>query len=147
MTKVCSACHSLKYVAFRNLEQIGYDRSGSARRSGKLAGAGHRSEHGGDHASGLPTDYFPSPYPNEGRCARGEQQRYPARSFADHQGASATAPTMLHRCWPAMPSPTEEDLQKHPGGLSRPRPGLYFNEYFYNINIAMAPPLTTTPVR
>ena len=63
--EVCSACHSLKFVAFRDLEQIGYD-EGQVK-----AFAASKQVPGIDPNTGEaimrpgePTDYFPSPYPN-----------------------------------------------------------------------------------
>ncbi|MCX8256371.1 MAG: cytochrome c1, partial [Beijerinckiaceae bacterium] len=64
--EVCSNCHSMKLVAFRNLEDIGY----SAAQVKALA-ATYQVEDGPNDKGemfkrpGRPADYFPSPFPNE----------------------------------------------------------------------------------
>lgn len=63
---VCSACHSLKRVAFRDFHELGY----SEEEVDAIA-AGYDVEDGPNADGemftrpGLPTDYFPSPYENE----------------------------------------------------------------------------------
>jgi len=64
--EVCSACHGLKRVAFRNLEEIGFSEA-----EVKALAASYQVKDGpnddGDmfDRPGKPSDYFPSPYPNE----------------------------------------------------------------------------------
>ena len=63
--EVCSACHSLKFVAFRNLEQLGYTEAEVDAEAatwtvpGIDPATGETSTRPGD-----PTDYFPMPFPN-----------------------------------------------------------------------------------
>lgn len=67
--EVCSNCHSMKYVAFRNLE----DRSGPGFTEDevKALAASHQIQDGPDDTGqmferpGKPFDYFPSPFPND----------------------------------------------------------------------------------
>lgn len=63
--EVCASCHSLNYVAFRNLESLGYS-------EGQIKAIANEYEYpdldddGGDTTrKGKPSDYFPNPYPNE----------------------------------------------------------------------------------
>jgi len=64
--EVCSACHGLKRVAFRNLEEIGFSEA-----EVKALAASYQVKDGpnddGDmfDRPGKPSDYFPSAYPNE----------------------------------------------------------------------------------
>jgi ubiquinol-cytochrome c reductase cytochrome c1 subunit len=65
-TEVCAACHSLKRVAFRTLEELGYSDA-----QVKSFAAGYEVQDG-PNADGemftraaLPADYFPGPYANE----------------------------------------------------------------------------------
>ncbi|EJF89203.1 cytochrome c1 [Bartonella tamiae] len=64
--EVCSVCHSLKYVAFRDLSALGY----SAQMIKTLAAEyevldGPNSEGEMFHRKALESDYFPSPYEND----------------------------------------------------------------------------------
>lgn len=64
--EVCSSCHSLKRIAFRNLEQIGF----SSEEVKALASEYNIEDGPNDEGEmferpGRPSDYFPSPYPNE----------------------------------------------------------------------------------
>ncbi len=64
--QVCSNCHSMKYVAFRDLAGIGYDTAAV-----KAIAASYQVDGGTDDAGeavkrpGRPSDTFPSPYPSE----------------------------------------------------------------------------------
>ncbi len=64
--EVCSACHGLKRVAFRNLTEIGFSTA-----EVKALAAGYQIKDGpndeGDmfDRAGIPSDYFPSPYAND----------------------------------------------------------------------------------
>jgi ubiquinol-cytochrome c reductase cytochrome c1 subunit len=64
--EVCSACHSLKRVYFRNLEALGYDEG-----QVKTIASEYTIQDGPNddgemfERSGLPSDRFTSPYPND----------------------------------------------------------------------------------
>jgi ubiquinol-cytochrome c reductase cytochrome c1 subunit len=64
--EVCSSCHGLKYVRFRNLETLGYDAE-----QVKVIAAGFQVEDGpndeGDmfFRDAIPADSFPSPFAND----------------------------------------------------------------------------------
>ena len=63
--EVCSNCHSMKLVAFRNLEDLGY----SAGQVKALAATYQIDDGPNDQGEmykrpGRPSDYFPSPFPN-----------------------------------------------------------------------------------
>ncbi len=137
--EVCSACHSLKFVAFRNLEQLGYTE------------AEVRAEAAGWNVPGIdpvtgeattrpgePTDYFPNPYPNEVAARAANNNAYPPDlsliTKARKDGSNYVYSLML-----GYNEVDPEDLAKSPE-FETPT-GLYFNEYFYNINIAMPPQL------
>ncbi len=64
--EVCSACHSLKYVAFRNLEALGYSEA-----QVKALASEYQIEDGPDEFGDMfmrpakASDYFPAPFPND----------------------------------------------------------------------------------
>ena len=64
--EVCSSCHSLDYIAFRNLEAIGYSEDQT-----KVLASEYTIEDCCDDQGdafdrpALPSDYIPNPYPNE----------------------------------------------------------------------------------
>jgi ubiquinol-cytochrome c reductase cytochrome c1 subunit len=68
--EVCSACHSMERVAFRNMEDLGYTEAQVK------AFASEYEVQDGPNADGemftrkaVPSDYFPSPFPNEEAAA------------------------------------------------------------------------------
>ena len=68
--EVCSNCHSMKLVAFRNLSALGYDEGQI-----KAVAASYQVEDGPNDKGemykrpGRPADTFPSPFPNEEAAA------------------------------------------------------------------------------
>ena len=90
---------------------------------------------------GLPTDYFPSPYPNNVAAAAANNNAIPPdlslMTKARHDGTNYVASLLM-----GYQEPSAELLAEHPEAA--PAPGLHHNPYFPNLNLAMAPPLTTT---
>ena len=76
--EVCSTCHSLNYVAFRNLMEIGYSES-----SAKALAAEYQVSDGPDdfgeffQRPGALTDRFPAPFPNDKAAAAANGGRAP----------------------------------------------------------------------
>jgi ubiquinol-cytochrome c reductase cytochrome c1 subunit len=64
-TEVCSACHSMRLVSFRTLEDLGYSEA-----QVKAFAANYKVQDGPNddgemfERTAVPSDYFPSPYPN-----------------------------------------------------------------------------------
>ena len=64
--EVCAVCHGLKYVAFRNLVDLGYSEA-----QVKAIAAEYKIQDGPNdqgemfEREGRPADYFPTPWPNE----------------------------------------------------------------------------------
>ena len=139
--EVCAACHSLKFVAFRDLEQIGYNEGQI-----KAFAASHQvpgidpNTGEANTRPGLPTDYFPSPYPNAVAAAAANNNAIPPDlsliTKARHDGSNYVASLIS-----GYQAPSAELLRDHPD--AKPGPGLHHNPYFPNLNLAMAPPLTT----
>ena len=139
--EVCSACHSLKFVAFRDLEQLGYS-EGQVKAfaaSKQVPGIDPNTGEATTRA-GLPTDYFPSPYPNAVAAAAANNNAIPPDlsliTKARGDGTNYVASLLT-----GYEEPSAELLEEHPEAA--PAPGLHHNPYFPNLNLAMAPPLTS----
>ena len=139
-SEVCAACHSLKQVAFRDLEQLGYD-EGQVK-----AFAATKQVPGIDPVTGeattrpgLPTDYFPSPFANDVAARAANNNAVPPDlsliTKARHDG-----PAYVYSLLTGYREPPAELLEEFPDAA--PGPGLYYNPYFANLNLAMAPPLS-----
>lgn len=146
--EVCSACHSLNFVAFRDLAALGLT-------EGQIkAYAAKKTVPGIDPATGepgtrpgLPTDYFPSPYPNAVAAAAANNNAVPPDlsliAKARHGGPDYVASLITGYADPAtLKNEQGKALKAEFPDFSTP-PGLHFNPYFANLNIAMPPPLTT----
>ncbi|MEN7537484.1 cytochrome c1 [Aurantiacibacter flavus] len=139
--EVCAACHSLKQVAFRNLADLGYSEA-----QVKAEAAAWRvpgiDANTGEAASrpGLPTDPFPSPYPNSVAAAAANNNAIPPDlsliTKARHEGSH-----YVYSLLTGYQEPSSELAERFPDSL--PSGTLHHNPYFANLNLAMAPPLTT----
>ena len=76
--EVCASCHSLEYIAFRNLADLGYNEAEI-----KAIAAQYDVEDGPNDEGemftrpGIPADRFPSPYPNEQAARAANGGAYP----------------------------------------------------------------------
>ena len=138
--EVCASCHSLGYVAFRNLEDLGYEEAEVK----AIADQWTTQVPSVDPKTGeattrkaLPADKFPSPYLNEVAARAGNNNALPpdlSLITKAREGGAAYVYSLL------------TGYQNPPASLpaeSRPGKGLHFNPYFANLNIAMPPPLTS----
>ena len=134
--QVCSSCHGLQYVAFRNLQELGYTEAEVR------AEAADWRVPGLDPVTGESilrpaelTDQFPSPYPNDIAARTANNNALPPDlsliTKARKDGSNYVYSLMLGY--------NEPDPEVR-GEFETPV-GLYFNEHFYNINIAMPPQL------
>ncbi len=139
--EVCSACHSLKYVAFRNLAELGYDESQVKAEAASWQVPGIDPNTGeATTRAGLPTDYFPSPYPNDVAARAANNNAVPPDlsliTKARHDGAAYVYSLLTgYQNQPAalvQAVPRYEDARR----------ACIYNPYFANLNLAMAPPLT-----
>jgi len=145
-TEVCSACHSLNHVAFRDLTQLGYNEA----QVKNYAGSGNYwktevpdvNPDTGEASTRkpLPSDHFPPPFPNEVAARAANNNALPpdlSLITKAREGGAAYVHSLLtgYRSQPA------ELLKKFPA--SKTPPNLHYNPYFANLNIAMPPPLTT----
>jgi ubiquinol-cytochrome c reductase cytochrome c1 subunit len=140
--EVCSACHSLHYVSFRDLQQIGF----SEAEVKAIADQWAIEVPSIDPATGeattrkaTPADRFPSPYPNETAARAANNNALPPdlslMTKARHNG-TAYVHSLLTGYEETQPA---ELLKKFPD--SKTPDGLYYNPYFANLNIAMPQPI------
>jgi ubiquinol-cytochrome c reductase cytochrome c1 subunit len=139
--EVCSACHSLNYVAIRDLEELGYSEAQVKAEAASYQVPGINPDTGENAMrQALPTDYFPKPYPNAVAAAAANNNAIPPdlslMAKARHHGSDYIY-SLLTGYQEVPERLTEEFPDAAPG------PGLYYNPYFANLNLAMAPPLTS----
>lgn len=138
--EVCSACHSLKYVAFRDLAQLGYSEAEVKATAASWTVPGIDPNTGETNTRpGMPTDYFPSPFANDVAARAANNNAVPPdlslMAKARHDGTNYIYSLLTgYREQPA------ELLREFPD--AKTGAGLYYNPHFANLNIAMAPPLT-----
>lgn len=130
--EVCSACHSLKRVYFRNLEDLGYDEAQIKNIAAEYTVTdGPDSEGEMFERAGRPSDHFPSPYPNKQAAIAVNGAEPPDLSLmtkARHHG-----PDYVY----ALLTGYSHDTH----GVDVPE-GKHYNQYFPGHVISMAPPLS-----
>jgi len=141
--EVCSGCHSLTRVAFRDLHQLGYNEAEvKAIANQWQTEVPSVNQDTGEPATrkATPADHFPSPYANETAARAANNNALPPdlslMAKARHGGAAYIYSILTgYRNQPAAL------LKEFP--TAKTPPGLHYNPYFANLNIAMPPPLTS----
>ncbi|CAN5450012.1 cytochrome c1 [soil metagenome] len=140
--EVCSACHSLKFVAFRDLTQLGYNEAEVKAIAKQWAIKTPDVDPATGEPAGrdpVPADHFPKPFANNVAAAAANNNAIPPdlslMAKARHDG-----PAYIHSLLTGYQDQSAELLKKFPD--SKTPPGLHFNPYFANLNLAMPPPLT-----
>jgi ubiquinol-cytochrome c reductase cytochrome c1 subunit len=139
-SEVCSACHSLKLVAFRNLQELGYDEAEVKKIASDWKAQVADVDQKTGEAKGrqpLPADHFPPPFPNEVAARAANNNALPP---------DLSLITKAREGGPSYVYSLITGFQNPPANLppeNRPGPNLHYNPYFANLNIAMPPPLTT----
>ncbi|WP_036242322.1 cytochrome c1 [Mesorhizobium sp. STM 4661] len=155
--EVCAACHSMNLVAFRTLEDLGYSEAQI-----KTLSAGYTINDGPNDAGdmfdrpGKPSDYFPSPFPNEEAAAaanggaappdmsllakaRGVVRGFPQFVFDIFTQYAQGGPDYIHSLL------TGYDEQP-PAGMVIPE-GTHYNPYFLSgVSLKMPKPLSDDQV-
>jgi len=139
--EVCSACHSMKLVAFRDLEEIGFTKPEVKAIAKQWAvEVPSINPDTGEPATrkALPSDYFPSPYANETAARAANNNALPPDMslLAKAREGGAHYIYSIVTGYQAQPA----DLLKRFPDAKTPT-GLHYNPYFANLNIAMPPPL------
>jgi ubiquinol-cytochrome c reductase cytochrome c1 subunit len=146
--EVCSACHSMRLVAFRDLEALGYSEAEvKAIATQWPVPSPSINPDTGEAATrpSVPADRIPPPYPNEVASRAANNNALPPDlsliSKSRHGGAAYIYSLLTGYRDPA--TYRNEEGEALPAE-NQPGQGLHFNPYFANLNIAMAPPLTST---
>ncbi len=132
-SEVCSTCHSLKFVAFRNLSALGYDED-----SIKAFAAEYEVEDGPNDEGemfmrpALPSDRFVPPFPNEQAARASNSGAFPP-DLSLMTKARKGGPDYLY----ALLTGYEDEA---PEGTELME-GMSYNHYFPGNQIAMPPPL------
>jgi len=151
--EVCSACHSMNLVAFRTLQELDYSEAQVK------AFAAEYTVHDGPNDQGemfdrpgIPSDYFPSPFPNTQAAAaanggaappdfsliakaRGVERGFPTFVFDIFTQYAEAGPDYIHSLLTGYG-------QEPPAGMQIPE-GTYYNPYFIAAkSLAMPPPLS-----
>ena len=141
--EVCAACHSLKYVSFRDLEHIGYSEGQvKALAQGWAIEQPSVNPDTGEAATrkNIPSDRFPSPYANEVAARAANNNALPPdlslMAKARHDGSN-----YVYSLLTGYQNQPAELLRKFPD--AKTPQGLHYNPYFANLNIAMPPPITS----
>ncbi len=130
--EVCAGCHALKYVAFRNLTDLGYDEQqikDFAAEATIIDGPDDDGEM--FERDGRPSDYFPAPFANDKAAAASNNGAIPP-DLSLLAKARVGGPDYLYALLTGYDEPAEgfEVLE-----------GLNYNHFFPGNQIAMAPPL------
>ena len=139
--EVCSACHSMKLVAFRDLEEIGFSKPEVKAIAKQWAiEVPSINPDTGEAATrkALPSDYFPSPYANDTAARAANNNALPPDMSLLAKAREGGAHYIYSIVTGYQPQPA--DLLKRFRDAKTPT-GLHYNPYFANLNIAMPPPL------
>jgi ubiquinol-cytochrome c reductase cytochrome c1 subunit len=150
---ICSQCHSLDLVAFRTLEDLGYSEA-----QVKALAAEYTIQDGPNddgemfERPGIPSDHFPSPFPNVQAAAatyggaappdlsliakaRGVERGFPTFIFDIFTQYAQGGPDYIHSL---LTGYTEQP----PAGLTVPE-GTFYNPHFISaVSLKMPPPLS-----
>jgi ubiquinol-cytochrome c reductase cytochrome c1 subunit len=149
--EVCAACHGLGLVAFRDLQALGYNEAEVKKIAADWKTQVPSINPDTGEATGrkaVASDTFPQPFANEVAARAANNNAYPPDlsliAKAREGGAAYTYSLLTGYRNPVgyKNEKGEELLKEFPA--ARPGPGLHFNPYFPNLNIAMPPPLTST---
>lgn len=130
--EVCSACHSMKLMYYRNLEGIGLTPEQVRAIAASVTVPGGLNDRGQPTTRpGLPSDHFVSPFPND-QAARAANNGALPPDQSDLEKAREGGATYIYAILTGYRDP--------PAGVKVPD-GLYYNLYFPGHQIHMPPPL------
>jgi ubiquinol-cytochrome c reductase cytochrome c1 subunit len=137
--EVCSACHSVNLLSFRNLGEIGYNENEI-----KAIASGYTVQDGPNDAGemferpAIPSDKIPSPYPNENAARAANNSAYPPDLSLMIKARKDGANYVY-----SLLTGFNETVPDH----VKLAENMYYNPYFPGEQIAMAPPLSDGQVQ
>ncbi|MFN4113694.1 MAG: cytochrome c1 [Sphingomonadaceae bacterium] len=137
--EVCASCHSLKFVHFRDLAALGYSEGQVKALAAEWTVPGIDPDTGESiNRPGMPTDTFPSPYENKIAAAAANNNAIPPdlSLMAKARPDGSNYIYSLLTGYGEIPAELKQQFPKFETGV-----GLHFNQYFPNLNIAMAQPI------
>ena len=141
--EVCAACHSLSLVAFRDLAGLGYNEAEIKKIASDWKTQVPSINPDTGEAStrkALPSDNIPAPFPNEVAARAANNSALPpdlSLITKSREGGAAHTYSILT----GYRNQTPQLVKQYPD--AKTPPGLHYNPYFENLNIAMPPPLTS----
>ena len=151
--EVCSACHSMQLVPFRTLEDLGYSEA-----QVKAFAAEYTVQDGPNadgemfERPGIPSDYFPSPFPNVEAAAAANNGAAPPdfSLIAKARGVERGFPTFVFDIFTQYAEGGPDYIHSLLTGYDHEPPagmeiaeGTHYNPYFIaGKSLAMAPPLS-----
>ena len=139
--EVCSACHSMNLVSYRNLADLGYSEAEVKAEAASHEVPGINPETGEvSTRKATPSDHFPAPYPNE-TAARAANNNALPPDLSLIAKAREGGPAYVYSLLTGFQNQPAELLKEFPS--AKTPQGLHYNPYFANLNLAMAPPLTS----
>jgi ubiquinol-cytochrome c reductase cytochrome c1 subunit len=135
--EACSGCHSLKYVAFRNLEDLGYSEAevrAIADQWQMQVPSINPTDGAAATRKALPSDTFPRPFANDTEARSRNNNAVPpdlSLIVKAREGGANYIHSLLTGYGKAAPADVEVG------------PGLHYNPYFHSLAIAMPPPLNS----
>lgn len=150
--EVCSACHSMKLVAFRTLTELGYsEEQVKALASEYDVQDGPNGEGEMFTRKGIPSDYFQPPFPNKEAAAAANNGAAPPdfSLIAKARGIERGFPTFIFDIFTQYQQGGPDYIyslltgyQDPPAGMKIPE-GVHYNPYFANAAVlAMPNPLS-----
>jgi ubiquinol-cytochrome c reductase cytochrome c1 subunit len=151
--EVCAACHSMSLVAFRTLHDLGYSEA-----QVKALAAEYQVQDGPNadgemfERAGIPSDYFPSPFPNHEAAAAANNGAAPPdfSLIAKARGVTRGFPTFVFDIFTQYAEGGPDYIYSLLTGYDETPPedahvaeGTYYNPYFIaGQSLAMAKPLS-----
>jgi ubiquinol-cytochrome c reductase cytochrome c1 subunit len=140
--EVCSACHSLSLVSFHDLKALGYEEPEikAIADQWQVQVPSINPETGeASTRKAIASDRFPSPYANEVAARAANNNALPPDLSLITKSREGGA-SYVHALLTGYRNQSPQLLKEHPD--AKTPPGLHYNPWFANLNIAMPPPLT-----
>lgn len=132
--EVCHSCHGLKFIAFRNLEALGFTPDQVAAIAGEFEVQDGPNDEGDMFMrSAKASDRIPSPFPND-QAARVANNGALPPDLSLIIKARKGGPDYVHALLTGYLDPAPEGFHL--------QDGMYYNEYFPGHQIGMPPPLS-----